>query len=40
MTYHVPAVLPAPPLALLPPTNAAAKILAVAEALQPPLAAG
>ena len=35
MTYHVPAVLAAPPVVLPPPSNAAANILAVAEALQP-----
>ena len=40
MTYHVPAVLAAPPVVLPPPSNAAANILAVAEALQPALAAG
>lgn len=40
MTYHVPAVLAAPPVALPPPSTVAAKILAVAEALQPALAAG
>lgn len=40
MTYHVPAVLAAPPLALPPPSDVAAKIVAVAEALQPVLAAG
>jgi hypothetical protein len=40
MTYHVPAVLAAPPVVLPPPSNDAAKILAVAEALQPALAAG
>jgi hypothetical protein len=40
MTYHVPAVLAAPPVALAPPSGVAAAILAVAEALQPVLAAG
>jgi hypothetical protein len=40
MTYHVPAVLAAPPVALPLRPNVAAKILAVAEALQPALAAG
>ncbi|MGA0542700.1 hypothetical protein [Neotabrizicola sp. VNH66] len=40
MTYHVPAVLAAPPVALPPPSNVAAKILVVAEALQPALVAG
>jgi len=40
MTYHVPAVLSAPPAVLLQPSDVAAKIVAVAEALQPALAAG
>jgi hypothetical protein len=40
MTYHVPAVQAAPPVVPPPPSNAAANILAVAEALQPALAAG
>jgi len=40
MTYHAPAVLAAPPVALPLPSNVAAKILAVAEALQPAIAAG
>jgi P-loop containing NTP hydrolase pore-1/C-terminal domain on Strawberry notch homologue len=40
MTYHVPAVLAAPPVALPLPSNVAAAILAVAEALQASLAAG
>lgn len=40
MTYHVPAVLAAPPVALPPPSNVSAKILVVAEALHPALVAG
>jgi|GEM_PF-4746574 len=40
MTYLPPAILAAPPLALPPVPSIAARILAVAAALQPDLAQG